>query len=723
MDDPDHLSYLLVDNVRLGESVRLKVHHFKLPPTDRPKVASEKPTKLYLELKNVLSPVYSARISGPFSLSVSVYNEHWKNAHGPAALADPNAEYDPCSGKGSGTALASEATSPNVPSNEETRAHGRTCNAPCNAFYKFKTNLVPHHTLVAELDERLFVDSTVTIDIVSQMLFSKNAPIRFRVTLSNSKHGAEAVVARHRRKKLTSIVDLGAHWRVDVQHSEDIWASSSSPSIPLYAPEPPRHLVVITHGLASNTYADMLYLRDAIETYCRNSGYPDDVCVRGFPGNRCNTFRGVRWLGKRVGQWMLQETQWPNPVYSRISMIGHSLGGPVQAFAAGYVHRKTNGEFFKRIQPVHLITLASPWLGVTFENPVYFKLALSCGIIWQTGRDLGLVQEPNIEYTMSPTAKTVRTKKPLLLLMSQPTSPVHQAIRMFQHRTVYSNLYNDGIVPLRTSCLLLLDYDSIRLNHRSLLHSSVTGSMRRSDAAAAAAVQEQSGASSSASSTRASEDVYEQHYNVLLNEIHSLRLSSETNCRYIDSHAYETVRQADEQVRRSEVNGVHVDMALEKRASKVKRKKRHRNVFCIRRRDRREGREWVHKRYNFFESTARVLVPKVPKANFLLTRHRENPVVHEKVYHPYEVKHLLQDTDSRWTERWTAMERLMATNWHCDMTWRKVVVNLQPDAHNNIVVRRLFNNAFGWPVIDHMVKTVFGENSRLMSSDCIYSTE
>jgi hypothetical protein len=41
------------------------------------------------------------------------------------------------------------------------------------------------------------------------------------------------------------------------------------------------------------------------------------------------------------------------------------------------------------------------------------------------------------------------------------------------------------------------------------------------------------------------------------------------------------------------------------------------------------------------------------------------------------------------------------------MTWRKVLVKLEPDAHNNIIVRRMFANAYGWPVIEHLVREHF----------------
>jgi hypothetical protein len=53
------------------------------------------------------------------------------------------------------------------------------------------------------------------------------------------------------------------------------------------------------------------------------------------------------------------------------------------------------------------------------------------------------------------------------------------------------------------------------------------------------------------------------------------------------------------------------------------------------------------------------------------------------------------------------LEEKIARDWHSDMTWRKVLVKLEPDAHNNIIVRRMFPNAYGWPVIEHLVREHF----------------
>ncbi|KAI5305322.1 amidophosphoribosyltransferase, partial [Ascosphaera pollenicola] len=55
------------------------------------------------------------------------------------------------------------------------------------------------------------------------------------------------------------------------------------------------------------------------------------------------------------------------------------------------------------------------------------------------------------------------------------------------------------------------------------------------------------------------------------------------------------------------------------------------------------------------------------------------------------------------------VEEKIARAYHNKLSWRKVLVRLEPDAHNNIVVRRMFANAYGWPVVAHLVEHHFVE--------------
>ena len=257
----------------------------------------------------------------------------------------------------------------------------------------------------------------------------------------------------------------------------------------LWAPPPilPHHknvhLVILTHGLHSNGTADMLYLKDRIEQVAGLTHRPDGgVIVRGYSGNVCKTERGIKWLGKRLARWLLHETLWLDqvgcfapdaPPYSRISFIGHSLGGVVQNFAIAMVELMTNGQFFRKLRPVHLITLASPWLGVSAENPAYVKLALDVGLIGRTGQDLGLMSRLGQRFDNVPDKKQIRDSRPILRLLALPNSPAHRVIRLFCTRTIYANVVNDGIVPLRTSAMFFLDWSSLDTVQKSVGQNGV----------------------------------------------------------------------------------------------------------------------------------------------------------------------------------------------------------------------------------------------------------
>ncbi|KAL8955135.1 MAG: hypothetical protein Q9183_006776 [Haloplaca sp. 2 TL-2023] len=63
------------------------------------------------------------------------------------------------------------------------------------------------------------------------------------------------------------------------------------------------------------------------------------------------------------------------------------------------------------------------------------------------------------------------------------------------------------------------------------------------------------------------------------------------------------------------------------------------------------------------------------------------------------------------------VEEKIARAYHHDLSWRKVLVRLEPDAHNNICVRRMFANAYGWPVVKHLTDTHFADTYAAATAD------
>jgi len=141
-----------------------------------------------------------------------------------------------------------------------------------------------------------------------------------------------------------------------------------------------------------------------------------------------------------------------------------------------------------------------------------------------------------------------------------------------------------------------------------------------------------------------------------------------------------------------------------------------------------------------FESAGDLLRPPLPSIEYIIDPAlRPNTIFHDRIYHPEDIPpHLVKrhttifaspqsltfnfgsktaqesservDRDSLSTDppaKGMKVEEKIARAYHHNLCWRKILVRLEPDAHNNIIVRRMFANAYGWPVIKHLVDTHF----------------
>ena len=159
-------------------------------------------------------------------------------------------------------------------------------------------------------------------------------------------------------------------------------------------------------------------------------------------------------------------------------------------------------------------------------------------------------------------------------------------------------------------------------------------------------------------------------------------------------------------------------------------------------------------RTTVFESAGDLLNPPLPPKEFLLDPGaRPRTIFHDRVYHPEDIPppptkrqrtlmrsrpssnsiktvpnqnpHDMQNISSGQSSEPGNMriEEKIARAYHKDMAWRKVLVRLEPDAHNNIIVRRMFANAYGWPVVKHMCDTHFGYTAAATTADEDESTK
>ena len=589
----------------------------------------------------------------------------------------------------------------------------------------------------------------------------------------------------------------------------------------------------------------------------------EEVIVRGFAGNVIRTERGIKYLGKRLAKYVLRMT-FPQQPYlpvkrpgaksfasslrsqssaagqkahaahphsslyeqtssgqrlpyeiTSISFVGHSLGGLVQTYAIAYI-QKHSPNFFEIIRPINFIALATPFLGLSNENPLYVKFALDFGLVGRTGQDLGLAwRAPNITRSgwsaivgnfgigvRKPKAKLEDPRsKPLLRIL--PTGPAHIALKAFRNRTVYANVVNDGIVPLRTSCLLFLDWSSLGRVEKARRENGLVGTMAewgwaeltgskvtshrgkglRRDMAADDALKDgreenPSGhdgqgrrvpqpSESAAKDSTELEKPEGSRQDRLLGKLTDVEqeenqrsasspefLSALTGFLNIFSSRekhHQTPAKGSKMYKRSQtINGNMSDpnSTNENGSEDVVL-----NGAAIPEAEQRQvtameepGTSRAPPRTTFFESAGALLSPPIPPMEFIIDpSSRPRTIFHDRVYHPADIpspplkrrstfarslsgfgegnasKNKVQDKSashhSETASTGMTVEEKIARAYHRDMSWRKVLVRLEPDAHNNIIVRRMFANAYGWPVIKHLVETHFADTVEATTRD------
>ncbi|KAF2712682.1 DUF676-domain-containing protein [Pleomassaria siparia CBS 279.74] len=570
----------------------------------------------------------------------------------------------------------------------------------------------------------------------------------------------------------------------------------------------------------------------------------EDVVVRGFEGNVIRTERGIQYLGKRMAKHVLGLTYPDQPFlprkrsvgkkllspgkdkdklddgipahagssilehhtheptraykYTSISFVGHSLGGLVQTYAIAYIH-KHSPQFFESIKPINFIAMASPFLGLSNENPMYIKFALDFGLVGRTGQDLGLTwRAPTLAKSgwtamvsgLSAQSQSQQQRqddpgaKPLLRIL--PTGPAHLVLRMFRNRTVYSNVVNDGIVPLRTSCLLFLDWRGLgkveKARRENGLIGTVAGwgwgqltgqSTSPNPSRMTFSEEDNSGIESPPlESPPLSDDSAVPQPGVDdTNQDDEARAAAEPSAiQFLDGQKHDpdgrpispTANQSSNTLTTLwnyiRPSGKHTskDRKMFKRSQTVQNEQSEGNSDSGAGASSEES-EQPRKRpqatrgdtqlgdganlsappkTTIFESAGDLLSPPVPPNSWITDPStRARTIFHDRVYHPEDIppppgkrrptgrsvasenSNSSQISDQSAEESGMRVEEKIARAYHKDLSWRKVLVRLEPDAHNNIVVRRMFANAYGWPVIKHLCDTHFADTYAATTRD------
>ncbi|RAH45871.1 lipase ROG1 family protein [Aspergillus brunneoviolaceus CBS 621.78] len=569
----------------------------------------------------------------------------------------------------------------------------------------------------------------------------------------------------------------------------------------------------------------------------RHAGGDQDeqVIVRGFAGNAVRTERGIQYLGKRLAKYILQMahldipsratkttshtglfsnrkrpagpvSELPRHCCSKseqsaceacayqvtsISFIGHSLGGLVQTYAIAYIHKHFPA-FFDEVRPINFVSLATPFLGLSHENPIYVRFALDLGLVGRTGQDLGLSwTAPRVrsgwEALIGGRGNASQSQgyadarsKPLLRIL--PCGPAHEALSKFQRRTLYSNVVNDGIVPLRTSCLLFLDWRGLDRVEKARRENGLVGTMAEWGWA------ELTGANSKSPRSRPNAEALAALGDAFSDSKPTSRVeevsSPGINCTIAERPVVTSISQpaierpcptSPDAIADSKGGGTlvepHLSSTLAKLFSFIRPKEtespsggpKHTKIYkrsqtiatpnsvahtchsssshyqTLVGGQNHEYGLFAPPKTTFFESASDLLMPPLPPLEFILDpTSRPRTIFHDRIYHPEDIpppmvpkrraftlapsqrrptNHALNSSEdplhgelgnSSEAQSGLGVEEKIARAYHRDLSWRKVLVRLEPDAHNNIIVRRMFTNAHGWPVVQHLVETHFG---------------
>ena len=175
------------------------------------------------------------------------------------------------------------------------------------------------------------------VDVVSQIIFNNTISIDFEIMIGTCKQVLhDASFAEKNILNSDKVGCFNSLLHVDNWDTLDLW------NLPVLQPNKPKHLVILTHGLHSNASADMLYLKEQIDRIVDlRKSHDEDIVVKAFFGNIGKTERGIKYLGSRVAEYIIDlitENDLLNDgKVEKISLIGHSLGGCVQTFAIAYL--------------------------------------------------------------------------------------------------------------------------------------------------------------------------------------------------------------------------------------------------------------------------------------------------------------------------------------------------------------------------------------------------
>lgn len=194
-----------------------------------------------------------------------------------------------------------------------------------------------------------------------------------------------------------------------------------------------KHLIVMQHGL-HGVPNDFYYIKEEFIKEFTKLGVMDRYELLLGDSNHyfLATHEGIDACGKRLAKEIVDLDDKFH--FSKISLIGHSLGGLIIRSTIGELYKLN---FFTHCEADQFITLSSPHLGSRRPGTTFFnKIANTfvTHLISTTGRQLAFEDDP---------------ERPFLLQLTQ--NEYLQGLQLFKTRTLYSNILNDIQVTFCTS--------------------------------------------------------------------------------------------------------------------------------------------------------------------------------------------------------------------------------------------------------------------------------
>lgn len=538
-------------------------------------------------------------------------------------------------------------------------------NPDIKPYQSFKGVLTLNEGSLMETEDSEFHYYQWTMDAISQLSIHDSASILYTLDIYSAAEDFDNIIPEC--------------FSVEKTNADELWHHK-----PTVSESSPIHLIIVTHGIFSNIGGDMLFIRDRLHQ--RSLELNKNVLIRGYSGNVGKSYKGIEFLGKRLANYIVDLIENENAKYkhngstgiNELSFIAHSLGGCVQSHALAYIHFK-DPSFFRNhhIKLNNFITLASPMLGTAVEMPSYANFALSMGGLGKTGRDLSLKHKDFTDFSINK-----QENKPVLELVAQS-----KIFDEFEHRTTYANTLHDGIVPLRTSALLYLDwraldklYKLFRTNNMSFKKQNLEkiDKSRDSEIPKVSTHEKQKHINFNTNSATHFSSVF---YNKDVNKDKKTKKNKYQRLQTIDySSSDSTLEESGEIPKNTEE--IHFQPPPKPSA---------------------------------LIAAANLVFAKLPTQDYIhsVASRQTDVVLHDKVYTPQEIPKAHYENRPRWkkiiypNDKKFRKEERIARYWHKDKEWRKVLVVLKGDAHNDIVVRRRFVNLYGAVAVQHLIDEHF----------------